>query len=80
VYVVEDTLLRIEELRVVAEELEYLVSFGAVHVGLLEQMKPRIFILSEILDLFVGTRLIRPELVAWEGKNFESFIFILFID
>ena len=77
----EDTLLWDEELRVVAEELEYLVGSGAIDVGLLEQLIPRISVLlSVLLDLFVGTRLLRPELVAWEGKNFESFLCVLCID
>jgi hypothetical protein len=77
----EDTLLWDEELRVVAEELEYLVSIGAIDVGLLEQLIPRISVLlSVLLDLFVGTRLLRPELVAGEGKNFESFLCVLCID
>jgi hypothetical protein len=79
--VAEDTLLWNEELRVVAEELEYLISTGAVDVGLLEQLIPRIFLLlSVLLDLLVGTRLLRPELVAGEGKNFESFLCVLCID
>ena len=70
-----------EEIRVEAEELEHLISIWAVYIGLLEQLIPRISVLlSILLDLFVGPRLLRPKLVAWEGKNFKSSRCVLCID
>ena len=67
-------------LRVSAKPSEALVCVSPIYFALSEQGEGRVVAFtSELLDFQVGARLLTTELVAGEGKNFETLVPILLV-